>query len=190
MIKAVRVICCLAILLLNSVVIAQTDTRSEYRINRGDVLQISVYQEDDMDKTVQVASDGSIAYPLIGNLAVAGLTPKEVEEKMVKLLGEDYLVNPQVNVFVKEYVKIFVMGQVKKPGSFELKPGLTVLGAIAMAEGLTDIAAPDQTKIIRDRNGKKEAINVPVGSLLKGGDRSKDVPLEPNDTVMVPESFF
>jgi len=161
-----------------------------YVIGINDLLEISVYEEKDLSKTVRVSPDGTIAYPLIGNIQVAGLTARGLEEKLTELLEKDYLVNPQVSVFIKEYAKVSVLGQVKKPGAYELRTGMTAVDAIALAGGFTDIAAGNGTKVIRTRGNKKEVRQVPVESILKGGSSSQDVLLEPNDTVVVPESFF
>jgi len=169
---------------------AQTIEDREHRINTNEILDISVYQEADLSKTIMVSSDGTINYPLIGTICIEGLTTKEVEEKIAMLLEKDYIVNPQVTVLVKEYAKIYVMGQVHRPGTCELKAGLTVVGAIAMTGGLTDVASPNGVKVIRISNDKKKIIPVPVGDILKGSAKDEDIVLEPNDTIVVPESFF
>src|SRR3989339_370278 len=75
----------------------------EYRINPLDLIEISVYQEPDLDKAIRVSQDGYISFPLIGKVKVDGLTIIEAEKTLADLLGKDYLVDPQVNVFVKEY---------------------------------------------------------------------------------------
>jgi len=162
----------------------------EYRIAVNDILDISVYGEPDLTKTVRVSPEGTITYPLIGNIKAVGLTTQELQNRLTELLMKDYIVNPQVTVFIKEYAKVYVLGQVKNPGAYELKSGLTVIGAIAMAGGLTDIASGNSTKIIRTHKGKKETIQVPIDSILKGGDTSRDIVVQPDDTIVVPESFF
>jgi len=246
---------------------------SVYRLGVNDLLEISVYQEPDLSKVVRVSHDGSISFPLLGNLAVAGLSAKELESKITDLLAADYLVNPQVNVFIKEHGKVYVsgfavkpgayeiksgmtamealalaggvsdkgdeenihlnrkqdgkditieinsiqtandpdadtvllpgdelvvdelgtvsvLGQVKTPGRYPLKRGLTVVQAVALAGGATDLSAPNGTKVIRMENGKKKVFDIPLDSILKGGDKTKDIRLKKDDTVVVPESFF
>jgi polysaccharide export outer membrane protein len=162
----------------------------EYRICPNDLLDIGVYEEADLCKVVKVSGDGVISFPLVGDVVVAGLTPQEAAKKLTELLAQDYLVNPQVSVMVKEHVKINVLGQVMKPGAYELTDGLTVVGAIALAGGFSELASGNGTKVIRVRGGKKEMIRVPVDSILKSGNASRDILLEPNDTVVVPESIF
>jgi len=169
---------------------ASAEKSGDYRISVSDLVEINVYEEKDLSVTVRVTPDGAISYPLLGNVRVLGLTPSEVEQKITTLLAEDYLVNPQVNVLIKEFAQVFIMGQVKAPGSYQLKEGMTVIGAIAMAGGLTDTAASNNVRVVRVEAGQKQIFTVPIGSILQGGDRSKDLALKPNDTITVPESFF
>lgn len=188
--KIINSFICFVLFITPALSPAQEYEDFEHRVNVNEILDISVYQEPDLNKAVMVASDGTINYPLLGSVSVEGLTTKEVEEKLTRLLRKDYIVNPQVTVLVKEYAKVYVLGQVNKPGAYEIKAGLTVVGAIALAGGLTQIAAPNGVKVIRTRNRKETIIPVPVGAILKGASRSGDVKVEPNDTIVVPESFF
>jgi protein involved in polysaccharide export with SLBB domain len=188
--RFIILITCCMMMATSAVVVAQTDRQTEYKINIDDVLEIAVYGEDDKTKTVKVANDGMISYTFIGNVKVAGLTAKEAEQQIAELLEKEYFVNPQVGILIKQYGKVVVLGQVNKPGAYELKAGLTVVEAIALAGGMTELAAPNGTKVIRKHGEEKITISVPVDSILKGGDSSKDIILEPNDTVVVPESFL
>ena len=246
---------------------------SEYQISTNDLLEIKVYEEHDLTKIVRVGPDGTISFPLLGSIEAAGLTIRQLENTIRDLLAKDYLVNPQVSVLVQDYSNIsvlgqvkspgsydmkgsisltqaiaaaggftesadtsdvriirnnknksetievnaekilkrltpdidlkpndtliveelgqvFVMGQVVKPGSYQLKEGLTVIEAIALSGGLTETAAANGTKVIRVKEGKKKVFYIPVGSILQGGDKSRDITLESGDTVVVPESFF
>jgi protein involved in polysaccharide export with SLBB domain len=178
------------ICLVGLIATAYAEKNSDYRLSSNDLLEINVYDEKDLSKTVRVAPDGTISFPLLGNVLVSGLTPSQVEQKITSLLAEDYLVNPQVNVLVKEFAQIFVMGQVKAPGAYQLKDGMTVIGAIAMAGGFTDLASSNNVRIVRIIEGREQIYTVPIGSMLQGTDRSKDISLQPNDTILVPESFF
>ncbi|MDD5428456.1 MAG: polysaccharide export protein [Candidatus Omnitrophica bacterium] len=194
MIKALRFFIIPAVLLCAVIAVSAQqgdgDKGKEYYISEGDLLDINVYDEPDLTKTVRVSHEGTISYPLIGTVSVSGLTAEKLEVKIRDLLEKDYLVNPQVIVLIREYSKVYVMGQVRRPGAYELKAGMTAVEAIALAGGLTDIASPNGTKVIRKKDGKERVFNVPVSSILKGGDASKDVVLERNDTIAVPESLF
>jgi polysaccharide export outer membrane protein len=107
---------------------------------------------------------------------------------------KEYVINPQVTLFIKEYgnKKIFLLGEVTKPGSYELpaESKLTVLEAVTMAGGFTPIAAPDRTKVIRTVDGKSQSFMIVVSDITKRGEKQKDIALEPNDVVYVPQSFF
>ena len=118
------------------------DGRSDYRIGRQDLLEITVFDVEELDQTVRVADDGSITMPLLGRLVVAGLTKGELEGLIARLLEESYVRDPQVTVFVKEYEskKVAVSGAVKKPGTYEMLGRKTLLEMISIAGGLdTDL---------------------------------------------------
>ena len=93
---------------------------TDYRIGRQDLLEITVFDVDELSQTVRVGEDGSISLPLLGRLAIAGLTKGDLEQLIARLLSDRYVRNPQVTVFVKEYEskKIAVSGAVKKPGTW------------------------------------------------------------------------
>ncbi len=166
----------------------------EYRISELDVLHIAVYREEDLKKTVRVSQNGCISFPLLGKLEVAGKTVSDVEEHIADLLGSDYLVNPQVTVFINEYSKkkVYILGRVAQPGPYEFTPEkqLTVLQAIAQAGGFHRLAAKNRTKIVRVENGREISIPVNVSDVTEHGRKSKDIYLEPNDIIVVPEVRF
>ena len=171
-----------------------TESIKEYTIHYEDVLEIKVYEHKDLTTKVRVSASGDITFPLIGQVHAAGLTVNQLCEKIKELLSDGYLVDPQVNVFINSYhpEKVFVMGAVRNPAAYELsreKP-TTVLEAISRAGGFTEQAAPNRTKVIRVDSEKGETIKVKVTDITKKGDKSKDIPLQPNDIVFVPESIF
>ena len=157
-----------------------------------DTMEVLVYDNPDLSLRVQVSPSGMISFPLVGSLRVEGLTAPEAEELLEEKLSE-YIVNPRVNVTVPqiaERVVIYVSGQVRRPGSYRLKPGMTVYQAITVAGGLTDIAAANHTRVVRSGQDGQEVIPVRIAAMLRSGDMSGDIRLEPGDTVIVPESFF
>ena len=246
----------------------------EYVISSDDVIETTVFGEPDLSAISKVAQDGTIAYPLLGNIRAAGLTVRELERNITDLLAEDYMVSPQVSVFVKEYSKVSILGAVRNPGSYQAKEKLTITQAIALAGGFTEeantanvkiirprvgggsdtievdasnifdnnmkdieiiakdtimveeygrfsitgqvakpgvyklkknlkvmeaislaggftpSAAQNGTKVIREKDGQRSVLNVPVASIVKSGDSSKDIMLQQGDTIVVPESFF
>ncbi len=136
---------------------------------------------------MRVDAYGSITFPLIGSIMVKGLTAKELEEKITDLLSRDYLINPQVSVFIKEYAKISILGQVAKPGAYELKSGLTVMDAIALGGGFTEKANVDSVKLVRLKGKDKVTIDIDVNEIVSKGHKEKDISLEPGDLVIVGE---
>ena len=172
----------------------QAPSVEEYKIQPEDILQVTVYEEPDLTTKIRVATSGEINFPLLGRLQVSGLSVMELQEKLTELLSADYLVNPQVQVFIESYHArdVFVTGAVTKPGSYPLPAGkiTTVMEAITMAGGFSKEAAVNGTRIIRTANGKEDTIYVKANDIIKKGDKSKDVEVRPNDVVFVPESFF
>lgn len=162
------------------------------RISAEDLLSITVFEEEHLCKEARVSHDGRISFPLLGEVAVAGLTPMEVEAKLTARLRE-YLLDPHVAVAVKEHRsrRVYILGRVAKPGAYELphdRP-LSVVEAIALGGGFTKIAARDRTRVIRKANGEMRTFVVPV-SRITSGEESTDLSLEPDDVVFVPETFF
>lgn len=162
---------------------------TDYIVRPQNVLEITVYGEEDLSKTVQLSASGEISCPLLGRVKVAGMSPAEIEEKLTELYRE-YLVKPDISVLVKEYSNFYVYGQVVKPGAYKLEGDVTILEAITLAGGLTAIANSDGIKVIRVEGGQEQLIKVKVSDITKKGDKSKDIILKPNDVVVVPESIF
>ncbi|HEY5594520.1 MAG TPA: polysaccharide biosynthesis/export family protein [Nitrospiria bacterium] len=152
----------------------------DYILGPRDLLRITVYDHKDLETKVRVSEDGKITFPLLGEVRAAGLTVQGLEREITKMLADGYIVNPNVGVFVEEFrVVVYVTGEVRKPGSFPYEAGMTVLKAIALAGGLTDKAAPGRTQIIRKTNDKEDTLRAKM-----------EDPIEPEDVVVVPESFF
>ncbi len=164
--------------------------KQDYRIGVGDLLQVEVYDEPDLTKETRVLTDGKISLPLLGSVEALGLTVGELEQGITKRLGEKYLVDPHVTVFVKEFSRVYVFGEVKNPGAFPLYGKMTVFEAITLAGGFTEVANRSKVKVIRETNGKEESFEVDIEKLMKKGDASQDLQLQANDRVIVPRSFF
>jgi len=143
----------------NNTIFGQTivseEDDSSYRIKAGDTLEISVYGEPELTKIAKVSEEGKIIYPFIGEIKIGNMTMKEATNEIEALLKKDYFVNPQVNIFVQEYSKFFIVGAVKEEGRFELKGNLTLLDAIALAGGADTNANLSNIKVIR-KSGKEE----------------------------------
>jgi polysaccharide export outer membrane protein len=172
------------ILLPNTISFAQ-----DYIVGEGDVLKITVYDHDDLTTTVRVSAEGAITFPLIGQVGVEGLTLSQISKKISKLLADGYIVDPQVNIFIEEFrsKKVFILGEVNKPGLHVLHGTTTFLELISEAGGLTKDAG-DKAIIKRKPNpsGKNEiTITIDLRSLLENGDTSQDIPIMDGDSVYI-----
>jgi protein involved in polysaccharide export with SLBB domain len=152
-----------------------------HQIETGDLLEISVYENDDLQTEVRVPDDGHIPFPLLGNLMVSGMTVLELDSLITQDLGEKYIYDPLVTVVIKEYRQrtIYVTGEVKKPGGYPFDPGLTVRKAISLAGGFTDKASRGKITITRIVNGREFTISSEL-----------DDPILEEDIITVPRSFF
>jgi polysaccharide export outer membrane protein len=157
----------------------------------GDVFEVHVFQEDDLSGTYRVARDGTIAFPLVGQIEVAGHEPPEVSEMLARALREgEYLTDPQVSILVKETHSkhINVVGAVARPGMFTWTSGMTVVQAISQAGGFTAIASRNDIIISRRVDGRLRRFRVAVGDITEG--TAEDLPLQSGDIVFVEERVF
>jgi polysaccharide biosynthesis/export protein len=171
----------------------EPEDMSGYRIGPENVLQIDVYygRDRELSRRVRVSSRGLITFPLLGEVPVAGLTVADLEKDLTELLEKDYLVNPQVSVFIEEYSTVSILGQVAEPGSYEIKGSLTAIELISLAGGFTRIAATNDVRIMRNRpDGTRQTIRLKANDIINKGREDEDVVLESGDIVTVPESFF
>ena len=169
------------------------EEKSGYTIGPENVLIIDVYygRDKNLNRKARVSSKGYITFPLLGEVEVNGLTIAELESELTELLEKDYLINPQVSVFIEAYSTVSILGQVKEPGSFEIKGRLSVIELISLAGGFTKIAATNDVRIMRvSPDGSRTTIKVKANDIINKGREDEDVQLKPGDIVMVPESFF
>ncbi len=167
-----------------------SDNQENYRIGVGDLLEIEVYDEPDLTREVRVLTDGSVSFPLLGIVKAEGLAVNELQQEITRRLAAEFLVNPQVIVFVKEFSNVFVFGEVKSPGSFPVYGTMTVFEAITLAGGFTEVANVSKVKVIRRQDGREFTFVVDTEKITKRGDTSEDIELRANDRVIVPRSFF
>ena len=159
-----------------------------YRIGPGDLLEIKVFEIEQLNQVVRVSEDGSITLPLLGRIEIEGLTQTGVVQKLTTLLQAKYVKNPQVTVFIKEYKsqQVAVIGAVEKPGNYELVGRKNLLQMISQAGGLTD-KATDEIFILRDGgNGATSSISIDLKDLMVNGNQKLNIPIEPNDVINVP----
>jgi polysaccharide biosynthesis/export protein len=158
------------------------------RISVGDLIQIEVFQAKELSTKERVSASGEIILSLIGAIHVAGLTQEEAEKLITLKLGENYLQNPQVNLFIAESAseKVTVAGDVRAPGVFPIKGKMTLLEAIALAQGTKD-TAKDEVVIFRGKDKKDiKAYVIDIEEVQKG--TVPNPPLIGGDTVQVAQS--
>jgi len=154
-----------------------------------DVLDINVYQEQDLSGTFRVSANGHIPFPLVGDVQVAGLTPPQAQEKLEALLRDGYLKRPQVAVTVKEYRSkgVSVLGAVNNPGAYQLSGGrVALLDLLSMAGGVSLEEGSKSLILLRpEANGETKSTTINLDRLLKEGDPSLNVTLQPHDAIYV-----
>lgn len=161
----------------------------DYRVGGGDVLKVTVYDNPDLAGTVRVGSDGTILFPLIGQLQIDGLSVSQVADHIAAKLADGYLIDPQVSVFIEEFrsKKAVIMGHVTTPGLYELAGPTTLLELISKAGGLTKDAG-DTVTIKRKGNaetGEESMLSVDLRSISVQSDGSLDVRILDGDSVFV-----
>ena len=180
------------VLLVAPPVLAQA-TSSEYRVGPQDLLEITAVGVAEIQKfVVRVSEDGRVTLPLVGELEVNDLTQAEVEKKLIKLLGEKYLVNPQVTVFILEYKskRVNLLGAVEKPGPYELLGRQTIMSVLSQAGGMTRDAGTEIIVIRQLPDGSSTSIRISVEDLFVKGDAKLNIPLEPGDIINIPVDKF
>jgi polysaccharide biosynthesis/export protein len=174
-------------LLASAPVLPAHAEEAAYKITAGDVLQITVWKEDGLDREIVVLPDGTITFPLVGSLNVQNQAPEEVEV-LIKEKLKRFIPDASVAVVVKADLghSVSVIGQVTKPGEFIMGHHLTVMQALSQAGGLTPFASEGHIIILRRVNGKETSIPFPYDDVVEGDELDKDIVLEPGDVVVVP----
>jgi polysaccharide export outer membrane protein len=165
---------------------------SEFLLGPEDVLEIAVWKNQDLTKTVAIRPDGLISMPIVGDIKAAGLSANELAQRIADSLRQ-FVQNPAVSVNVKELnsYSVYVMGEVTKPGKFHLKSYVTVLQAITMAGGFTDFAKKNKLQVVRIKsngNHKIQESHIPIryDDVVAGKSESGNIILLSGDTVVVP----
>jgi len=161
------------------------EVSADYVIGAGDVLQVFVWKEPELSTTVVVRPDGRISLPLAAELEASGKTAGELQQEITARLSK-YVVQPTVNVMVKQVnsLKISVLGEVRKPDVYRIKNRVTVLDAIAMAGGFTDLARPNKVVVLRNTPSGPQRIKINIKQLV-ADDSGAPFFLQAMDTVYV-----
>lgn len=138
-----------------------------YQLGRGDRLRINIFNEPDLSGEFEIDGSGVFSMPLIGTVRGDGLTARQLEAEIARLYGEGYLKSPQVSVEVLNYRPFYILGEVKTPGSYPYREGMTILNAAALAGGFTYRA---DSKDIRVKRDGKEEVRMPPDTVVRPGD--------------------
>jgi len=172
-----------SVILIIVLFIAAPISGQDFKVGSGDRLTITVYDHDDLSMTVRISEEGTIKVPFLGNVSVAGLTTAEIAKKLtMEFVTQEYLVNPQITVYIDEYKsrKASILGEVNRPGRYELEEDTTIMILVTMASGFSPKASKKCANIIRKVDGKKVIFEkVAMDELVL-----------PGDIVVIPESFF
>jgi len=162
------------------------DMDNEYRIGKSDVLEVSVWKEEELTKTVKVRQDGMISLPLIDNVRAAGKTTGELKNIIQEELKE-YIGQPTVSVIVvsQESKRYYILGEVNEPGDYELTKDLTVLQSISYAGGFTEWADKANILLLRKDNGQEKRMRINYYKIVSGKNPEQNAVLKPDDTVVV-----
>ena len=189
--------------ILTSSLTSGRDLYRDYKIGPEDLIEISVFEEEKLNKTVRVSSQGNISLPLLGILRVKGLNANELEKEIRELLAEKYLQNPHVSVFIKEYrsQRISVIGAVEKPGPYDVTGQKTILNILGMAGGLKEDAGPllflirppqpEEEVSLGEKDSeamKPNTFVIDLEELLVKGDLTLNLPLIHGDVINIPVS--
>jgi polysaccharide biosynthesis/export protein VpsN len=175
-------LCAAQLLLAMPMQAQETDAASSYTLNTGDHVQVTVFEEPDLSISAVLDDTGAISYPLLGELKVRGLTARQLETEITEGLRGRFLINPRVNVSIREYRPFFVRGEVASPGGFPFKPGLTVEKAVSMAGGFTTRASKSKFYIVSDDSAASEEETRRSATLSSR--------IRPGDILHIEQSFF
>ena len=162
-------------------------TGREYKIQPGDVLEVSVWKEENLLKQVLVRPDGGISFPLAGNVVATGKSVEELQSLITEQLTK-YIPDPVVTVSTQQLNgnKVYVIGKVARPGEFVANRYMDVVQALSVAGGMTPYAAANKIKVLRRENGQLTAIPFRYGDIEKGEDLEQNIMLQSGDVVLVP----
>ena len=172
---------------LTTPALAATPSADAYMIEPGDVLEISVWREEDLKRDVIVRPDGGLSFPLVGGIQASGKSVDQLQTEVTEKLKK-YISDPSVTVAVKQLSgnKVYVIGKVNRPGEFAVSRNVDVVQALSMAGGMTAYAAANKIRVLRRDAGKQTAIPFAYGDVEKGENLEQNIILRAGDVVLVP----
>ena len=177
----------IVLIALGQIASALAQQPADYRLRPGDQLEVSVWKEADLQRTVIIRPDGKFSFPLVGEVLASGKPVEAVRQEIDSKLRK-YIPEPVVTVTVTgiEGNKVYVIGQVNKPGAYVMNPQIGVLQAISVAGGTTAFAALNDIKIIRGTQAQQKVIPFKYDDVIKGRNLEQNILLEGGDVVVVP----
>ncbi len=182
--------------------VPDSSTNKSYVISVNDLIRFEVYKEPDLTTETRVDQDGTVSLPLVKTVVVGGRSISEARETVRLLYEKDFLVAAHVNIFlvqssktnkepVKAKLRFTILGQVKKPGNHEIQEGekVSIVQAIAIAEGFTGIANQKNVTVLRTINGKTEPFKLDVKAMMTDS-KAKPFEIKPGDQIVVDQTFF
>ena len=162
-------------------------TDANYVIGAQDVLDISVWKEPEVSRVVPVRPDGKISLPLLNDVQAAGLNPGQLAAQITESLKK-FVTNPQVTVIVTTInsQRVYILGEVSRPGAFPLLPNMTVLQALSSAGGFTQFAREKNIYVLRNEEGKQVKHPFNYKAVISGKNSDQDIVLKAGDTIVVP----
>ena len=171
------------------------DQSDRYVLMPGDEVELLIFREPEMSGVFRLNESGELRHPVAGTIPLSEMTLHEAEEELIRYLARDYLVDPRLvlRIVSARSSQVVLLGEVMEPGVYSLPygEGLTLLQAIAGAGGFTELASPERIRIVRRQaDGTTTTLRVRMSDLTRGKGGKQDVPLQPNDVIMVDEVFF
>lgn len=175
------------VLSLSVLLLSEAYGQSAYTLKEGDILSISVWGEEDLDRETRVLPDGSISFPLVGNIKASGMTASQVEKQMAREIS-NYIPDANVSVVVMntEGNRIYVLGNVNNPGSFIMSSPLSAVQALSLAGGLSTFADENDILIIRQNGAEQTRLPIRYSDILSGKNLQSNHQLKAGDTILVP----
>lgn len=162
-----------------------------YTLNPGDVVKVSAFDDVRLDRELVVLPDGTVSYPVVGEIQASGLTVTELKDVITKeLIAEGFLNDGAVidaSVTQTRGYTLYVIGQVQQPGAFTTMANIDVMQALSLAGGLTPFASKSGIKVLRIENGKQSVVPFDYGDVEDGENLESNFTLRPGDTVVVPD---
>jgi polysaccharide export outer membrane protein len=159
----------------------------EYLLGLGDIIEVQVWKEPDLTKTLTVRLDGRISLPLAGDILAAGKSPEQLASDLEEKL-KAYITEPSVTVILSKSTsrKYFIIGQINQPGEFTIDAPITILQALARSGGFQEWAKKDKIVIIRRQSGKENFLPFDYEAFTEGKNISQNIDIAPGDTIIVP----